>query len=770
MTRRLTIITFSGVFKALLPLLLSAIYCSIILPRAWEHFADPSFGDRLAAGSFLLSGFPAGHVTFDMPFFATATSALLNAGVGPMAAAVPLHFLLCLLVFRAGSMAGGYRAGTAALAALAGLEFLGAGRWTYDIEQAVYSFFLLLVLCALLAARRGRLRDSLAAGLAVGMSVLTRPPLFFFPPLLLAVELIARPERRGRFAARAAVFLAFSYVLLLPWGSLNRWLTGEFSLVNRVSAADNVISGALGAVYTMEGDSRELAGLSPDEGAENFFFRTVAADPVAYALVLVRRLWHIFLFNPLLFGGFAAVLLFRMRRGLVPAFSLPAYFVLVHAAFSVDSRYFYPMVYIMTPLISGALFNRLRPAEKEAPGPGPGVYIAGLTALAAVLAVEALVIAYPYRAAAAARDPIASAARFPRDRALRGAACGLTLEKSGHAAFISCLEAYSLDFPVDGVDCSLSAVKMARPSRAALPDRNEAKLYCLAARLLRGLELGEGAYADDVYRQAMTLYQECCAMLRGEPYSRDRELAAAIRRQTGRFWERYVVGALSLWPPDRRKKLVPAISNSPFAPPDLSIVSSGPQWAFSVPVFNPAAWAASSSAGHGAKWAEVTEERSALSKKISDAAVDDLRAGRVQAAEAGLKRALNADPLSPEALATLCFVQDSAGRVLEAAETCGLAFCSVYLNPARQRPGRRELAAGAADRRHALLLQAGRKKEADRFLYAYSYALPVDWPRPAGGGGTGGGPPVSLSDFLNPGDPNDPCYGLRVHDAVEDGS
>ncbi|MDT8285616.1 MAG: hypothetical protein RQ748_00780 [Elusimicrobiales bacterium] len=736
---------FSEGFRTVLPFLLAAAACAGALPRAFEEARTFEFLLPGLQGSFLLYGFPSSAVNYDMPFFSVFMTALAAIGIGPAAVVSLLHPALCFLVFRAGRMAGGYAAGTGALGLLAVLELFELQKGGYNFEQTVYTFFLLLVLCSLLAARRRG--GALAAGLAVGMSVMARAPLFFFPPVFLAAELAAGGGRGRRFLARAALFLAASYVLLLPWGRLNLWLEGQFTLVNRHSAADNVITGALGAVYTMEGESRELAGLRPGESAEIFFFRTLASDPAAYAAAYAGRLWHVFLFSPFLFGSFLVSLFFLRDRSLLPALSMPVFFVLVYCAFSIEARYFLPMGYVMPPLIAASVLSRGRPRREP---PGRMVRALYLSALAVVLAVEALVVAYPARAEAASRDPEqALASAPPEDRTLRAVACGASRESGGYEEFLACMERYSLDFPDDGIECSISAMRSSGGMRRDLPGRNDARLYCLAARSLRALELGDTARAEAEYERVMSSYQACCALLREEPYQRDRELGGEIRRQTGRFWERYFAAALAFWPPERRARLAAVLRERFEAPAGLD--TSVPLWSFAVPYFGPTAL--DSRPGGWKVWSQAPEDRAVLSKELADEAVTAALAGRLKEAESLLDRALKADPLNPEALVTLCSLQASSDRPRAAADSCGRAFCSVHKNPARHKPGRMELALAAAMERRRLLLLAGRGKEAAWFARDVEAALAPDWPRPDWpAAGTG-----------RAGRLDDPCRGLAVN-------
>jgi len=237
------------------------------------------------------------------------------------------------------------------------LKVEALGGFAYNAEQSFYSFFLLLALLFLvLKDREDTLKNNLLAGLAIGASLLVRTPLLLFPPLVVLSGRFWKtglPEGR---AARELAFLAASYALLLPWGALNQSVSGKFSLFDDRRAACNLITAAKGSVYTMNGNPFRLAGIGEEDSAFDYFVRETARAPLDHALTAVKRLWHIFLFHPLLSGLFLLALLKnRFRDG--PAFGLPVYFVLVHSLLSIEARYFYPLVYLLPPLIAAGLLR-----------------------------------------------------------------------------------------------------------------------------------------------------------------------------------------------------------------------------------------------------------------------------------------------------------------------------------------------------------------------------------------------------------------------------
>lgn len=525
-------------------------------------------------GGFLLAGIPYRDMTFNMPLFGLVVAAASHLGIGPRLLFAIIHMGVYALVFSAGCLLGGWRAAFVSLIA-AGL-FGTAGGMVY--EQAFYSFLLLLVLnCLLLKLRRNTLRNSALFGLSIGASLLVRSPLFLFPPFIVLAEwLLHRAEGRA-FLLRSLVFLAASYVLLLPWGRLNRTVTGEFALFDGGRARDNIVTSAMGSIFTISGDSYKAAGLGESEDAYKFYFTRALKGPVFFVEVTAKRLWHIFLFYPVLFLlWFAAAVRGRDKDKLL-VFCFPAYFILIHSVLSVEVRYIYPVLYLLPPLIAGALLPRAPGPDAEPELPARRIITAAFCAASVlVILTEGLLLAYPHRAAATvlAEDTFTRAsARFPRDRVFRGLKCREAWRAGDDAVYRACLTGLSRGSGHKTVAYYLAVTASTSPAAVPSPAGDESQRYvleCRIARMLREFELGRNDAAMISYREARALFARNYNRLHGNrqrgakehgyrrdaaPYEADRQLAARIAEDRGGFWND-VTEVITLWPLDAMSRIL----------------------------------------------------------------------------------------------------------------------------------------------------------------------------------------------------------------------
>lgn len=531
-------------------------------------FANPGFRSAFSLserwfaqrneGSFLLAGAPA-DTTFCMPLFETASSIFLNLGMTPKSMLISLHLGVFALVFLLGSISGGYWAGILALTWVCAGENEIAACGT---EQLFYTLFLLLILCFMATKRREEpLKNALFSGLCIGSSMLVRSPLFLFPFFAVLADWFRKKER-GTFLRRSLVFIAASYVLLLPWGFLNYSVEGKVDFFDSKRASCNLISTAMGTIYTMEGNPRQLAGIGVNESAFGFFLRKVRENPGFYALTTIRRLWYIFLFQPLLFGLFVVALLSERKSDREPGFILPVYFVLIHALLSIEERYLYPMAYLLPPLITGALMRRWGAQARRS----CDLERKAATAIFAllftiVLGVEALVLSYPRRAARnAADDAVFSrlSGKFPRDRFLYERKCRELWGKGDDAGFYSCIAGYDKKFG-DNIKKYFLLAMSARTAQeipAPLCDNTREYQNCLIIKMLRELELGDQPAFEASYKDALAAYQATSSYLRGEPYKKDKEIALFLKQDNSYFLNLYLYRILILWPPERMEKIL----------------------------------------------------------------------------------------------------------------------------------------------------------------------------------------------------------------------
>lgn len=655
------------------------------------------------AGSFLLAGLPNNTVAWSMPLFDLFSAAALQAGAGPAPVFILLHLGLYTLVYAAGRLLGGYRSGVLALAGAGLLE--ASGLFTYDTEQSFYSLFLLLALALLLRREReDNAKNALLAGLAVGASLLARTPLFLFPPVLVLAELLS--GRKGTTAMRRGlVFLAASYALLLPWGLLNLSVSGKFTLFDGGRAASNIISAARGSIYTMEGDSGRLAGLGEGDTAFRYYVRAAAKDPAAYALTTARRLWHIFLFYPWLFCLLALAFAASREKHKTAAFLLPAYFVLIHSLLSIDKRYFYPLLYLLPPLIAGGLLPRFyRQPPEPMPAAGNAVGFVLWPVLAAVLAAEALLLAYPARAGRNSADYGAfsgSLALFGGQKVFHEFGCARLRARGEDEGYYACLEDHSRRFGDRAKGYFLAAAKAGGPGD--MPTGAGASLDLLIARMLLGFESGDQAAAEESFRAAYALYEEGWNGLRGTPYGRDRELEALIRLDGANFWNKHVYPALLLWPPENAARIIAGIKKSGRLTPRLAELGARLDGPLALGEFG----------GRLAREAQFAEtaanalnlpysfyhlpraEDARLSKQVSDRASAALAAGDTRGARALLREALGLHAPNPEALMTLCALRGREGDPAGARDACRAAVYAVEAFPENRTPGLLRLAEAA---------------------------------------------------------------------------
>lgn len=526
---------------------------------AW-NFASPGqetalnlglYADR---GELLLHAVKAKAAAWTMPLLSLLWAGVQHLDADPSLPARLAALLSALAAFGLGARGGGPARG--ALFALA-VSLAALTRRSLDTEQEVYSLALLLFLNLELARQAGRgLAASAAAGFAAGMTLLIRTPLFPFPPLAVIYAWAGRRDWR-RWALGSAVFLLLAYLPLLPWARVNRFLTGRATLLEQERPVSNLITGALGYTFTIEGDARALAGISKEENAYRWAARTVAGNPGRYAAAVVRRAWHVFLMSPWLFllAG-AGLLLARSRENRFLAFFC-AYFVLLHCLLSVEERYFYPLRCALALMAAAGGWELLKKRGLALPGRERDYFTAPLFSAAALLSLAALAVIWRYPGAA--REPLAALTQELRERP--GEAW--LHEKRGE-------ELFSFGLAAEGTEAMRLACAAGGGARAcwlhgaltgvpAEPPPVFGRYDLLPVKLLRELELGDKAAAKKTFRETMEIWLKERNLVRG----RDQRKLSLLIETNKTLWDSDLSGALAYFSPAARRRLLAVMRGMP---------------------------------------------------------------------------------------------------------------------------------------------------------------------------------------------------------------
>lgn len=387
--------------------ILAAAAAVILAALAWGTIPFtrplPSLNDHeLAQAEHLLHGLPAARLSGNMPMQDVSTGLLFgHAPPGLRGWAPALLWTGTLaLVFTLGCLLHSPLCG--GLAALLAASIISFG----VTDMSCYAFTVLLAANVLAWSARapGAWRGA-AVGLALGLTLLQRSPLFLLP-IVLAGQLWV--ERRGRDEpvrpAELAWICLLPLLLLLPWLRLNWFVEGRCLLFERGRADFNIITGALGAVSTQEGDVRSLvvlAGQTPLGWAAG----AILGHPLSFLWACVRRLWFVLGLHPVLFLlASLSAWLGRGRPAVRTSALLAGYYAAIHCLMPVRPVYFealWPVLAALAAWPAAAVLGR--PSELGIGLCSRAVALAGALAGALGLYTVFVVLAYPGRAADAGR-------------------------------------------------------------------------------------------------------------------------------------------------------------------------------------------------------------------------------------------------------------------------------------------------------------------------------------------------------------------------------
>lgn len=303
------------------------------------------------------------------PLYPSFIASLLAPGENPFPSRV-LHAqaLLGALAVLALYVLGAAVAGPLAGLLAAWLYALDPGQLTHVRSLDIEHFYGLLLIAsasglALWAARPGR-AAAWGLGLLLGLSLLCRSPLVFFPAVLAVWLAWRRLPPAGIVKGLLPVVLGAS-LPLVPWVLRNAAHFRAFVPLERHAGVCNLYTASQGMIETwlpseayalLQLENRTVSSMSMEE--KNAALRDTAvsgimAGPGAYAWSTARRLVYYLRFHPLLWGLALAAFLFRRRFPLaVPLLWLSVYLLVIHSLLSVEERYLAPLMPVLFVLAS----------------------------------------------------------------------------------------------------------------------------------------------------------------------------------------------------------------------------------------------------------------------------------------------------------------------------------------------------------------------------------------------------------------------------------
>ncbi|MCX5796731.1 MAG: hypothetical protein NTY77_14650 [Elusimicrobia bacterium] len=317
--------------------------------------------DYIFLGDHLFHRFQDSQASWHMPLYGN-----LRAILNQWAFAETDITKCCLVAVYILALAAGLLLGGGPCALLAGLGISGLYHYGYlleahDIQQFFSSLVVLTAGLLIWRAQALSYGRSLLLGLALGVGLLCRSTLVFFPPMLVAFEWLAERKPLRAYWKHALILLIVPYLFLLPFIRMNWQLRKEFVAVEYGQCDGNIIPGALGIVGTPEGNFKVLAD-RPLEHSEvlGWAVRETLRHPWRYLAGYVKRVALVISWTPLLF--FLALLGWwrgRSKPEIAQLSFLALYFPALYCSMSIQAHYFKPFWLLLCLLAAYGLTSWL---------------------------------------------------------------------------------------------------------------------------------------------------------------------------------------------------------------------------------------------------------------------------------------------------------------------------------------------------------------------------------------------------------------------------
>ncbi|HAH32768.1 MAG TPA: hypothetical protein DCL44_10690 [Elusimicrobia bacterium] len=527
-----------------------------------------AYADR---GELILHGVSDKALSYSMPFFSLLNALALYHWQGTLTPVIFFAgFLVYLLCYSIGAANGGPLRGLIfAFSAI----FLGFTIKLPESEQLLYTLALLLYTnAAVLKLQKNTAPIAIAAGLALGVSLLIRSPMLLFPlPAILYERFWGKHLRLRRYALNTSLFLLSSYILLIPWIRVNYSLFDRFIPFEEARGDCNLITGAKGTVFTMEGDCRAFGGLSRTEPVYSWALKTVAASPFNYMEAVAKRMWQVALMFPLLLAAAIIALFLSRRRETRFLAVLAGYFVVIHCLLSIEERYFYPLRYLLTLITAAGIFDFLKTLWSGAERKNGGIFIfSGVFAILILFSFWTVykTLLWPARAA----EPVIAVTRGltnnPSDAWLFKKKGEILLSFNSTEIGIAALTRYA---GLSKNPCleTIYILDTLASKKPPAPDGFENIYDLTIVKTLRELELNDMKAAAASFALAQGMWEKEKNSLKGLSYEKDRRLAASIRPSNNSFWDYDLYAAFYYFPLKRREAILTRMSSLTTLTPKL---------------------------------------------------------------------------------------------------------------------------------------------------------------------------------------------------------
>ena len=356
----------------------------------------------LPHGIYLINGIQLDNIAFSMPLTPFLSACLYGLPKWCENLVWPFFYILMgLLSFAAGRMLRSRLAGAISVLLMSYALTLTSINHVFSglLGPMLYAVSCGIVLLALL--RRGDKQRTwqleLLTAATIGVSFMIKSPLALLPPFLALWDIVSDKLRRGETNWKLlAILCLVPYAMLLPWIYMNYSLDHVFLLFEGGRADENLITGALGIVFTVEG-AYPLANLPQNANFKLWALKTVLTHPLPYIEGVFKRVYSLIVLYPLASIGLTGALLRFRNDGRCRVLGLLLfYFISIQCLLSIQAAYFVPL-WLPVLAACAALFDMDSAPVTDSKAAKIIFAVIFPLLLAGYLAVSAYLLAYPSR-------------------------------------------------------------------------------------------------------------------------------------------------------------------------------------------------------------------------------------------------------------------------------------------------------------------------------------------------------------------------------------
>ncbi|MGC9069690.1 MAG: tetratricopeptide repeat protein [Elusimicrobiales bacterium] len=249
-----------------------------------------------------------------------------------------------------------------------------------DVEQIIYSVYLTSSLFFFyLKEQTNSTKNNILFASVFGSSFLIRSPLIILPPIFFIYEIMTKKDIKN-----ALILLITPYLWLIPWAFFSLSISGTPYFTEMGRAKLNILTSLAALTHTAEENTHILKQIILDSNTDinTYIFLKLQLKAFLNRFIFFLKIFHIIALLPFI------VAIIKRNKIALKMIGIVYLFVFIHILSSVEKRYFFPLGFMFSFILTYLFFPKKEITEKT-----PSVFT---SLILPPIIVSLMIMTYPF--------------------------------------------------------------------------------------------------------------------------------------------------------------------------------------------------------------------------------------------------------------------------------------------------------------------------------------------------------------------------------------